>query len=320
MTPPSGKSPYLPATAEAQVINYNAFERICAEAVGCDRCFPKMGVARADVNIAQPRYVGSKYWTATDRRLFLMINPGAGNGSASDQALRQEIISYRNGQLNLEELFLRQRERFPDWGRGKFLAFIQKLGRSLDDIALLNIAWCATRGDKYPDKMLETCFEAHTRRAVDALSPTTIIACGGLAQAFARRAGLPFIAAPHYAARFAIDFAAIRKGIFDFVQAINWTELVEVIVSELNDTSKSKGVGRASRNPRYSDSDKIRLVRGSNPKTRKSAERYDCYRDGMTVAEYRKEVTRRLGRSEAGKCLRDLDWDVKRNFIRIEPR
>jgi hypothetical protein len=203
------------AEVEAMMPNYNAFERICAEAVGCDRCFPKTGVTRASVDLAQPRYVGPSYWTAIERRLFLMINPGAGNGSSSDQAMRREIISYRMQELRLDQLFERQRQRISEWGRGKFLAFVQDMGSSLDDIALLNIAWCATRGNKYPSGMLQTCFAGHTRRALEALRPTMIIACGGPAQKFATSAGLSFVAVPHYAARFAIDFDPVRKEIKD---------------------------------------------------------------------------------------------------------
>jgi len=297
--------------------NYNAFERICSEAVGCDRCFPKMGVAHASVDLAQPRYVGPNYWTASERRLFLMINPGAGSGSSSDQAMRREIISYRSQELNLQQLFAAQRGRIPEWGRGKFLAFVHKMGGSLDDVALLNVAWCATQGDKYPSSMLQTCFTAHTRRALEALQPTVIIACGGPAQKFARSAGLRFVAAPHYAARFAIDFDAVLEGILKFARSIDWTEVVETAVSAFGEASNEKRNCESGRRSRFSDHDVARLVRRSNPKTGKSAARYECYRDGMTVAEYRSEVSRRCAPSEARKCTADLRWDERRGFIRI---
>ncbi len=57
-----------------------------------------------------------------------------------------------------------------------------------------------------------------------------------------------------------------------------------------------------------------------NPKRGKSRLRFDCYRDGMTVEEYEKEVRERLGADEAKKCGPDLKWDTdpKRQFIRIE--
>ena len=303
---------------EATMPNYNAFERTCVEAVSCDRCFTKMGIARASVDLAQPRYVGPKYWAATDRKLFLMTNPGAGNGSASDQSMRRDIISYRSQELNLEQLFDRQRQLILEWGRGKFLAFVEKLGSSLDDVALLNVAWCATQGNKYPSGMLQTYFAAHTRHALAALQPTMIIACGAPAQKFATSAELSFVPAPHYAAHFAINFDAVRKKTFKATQSFGILCL-EAIDNALDEVSSTKSDHGTTRKSRYSDREVIRLVRRSNPKTGMSAKRFDCYRDGMTVAEYRAEVARRLGRSEAGKCRADLRWDMDRNFIRIEP-
>jgi hypothetical protein len=67
-------------------------------------------------------------------------------------------------------------------------------------------------------------------------------------------------------------------------------------------------------------SDTIRLLATDNPKRGKSRLRYDCYRDGMTVGEYKETVRKRLGDLEAKKCKGDLQWDSdpKRNFIRIE--
>ena len=55
-----------------------------------------------------------------------------------------------------------------------------------------------------------------------------------------------------------------------------------------------------------------------NPKRDKSRARFDCYRDGMTVAEYGNAVRTKLGAVEARKCGRDLRWDAERGFIRIE--
>ena len=72
-------------------------------------------------------------------------------------------------------------------------------------------------------------------------------------------------------------------------------------MNALEEVATAESEGRTSRRSLFSDSDVIHLVRRSNPKTGMSAKRFDCYRDGMTVAEYRAEVARRLGRSEAGK-------------------
>ncbi len=69
-------------------------------------------------------------------------------------------------------------------------------------------------------------------------------------------------------------------------------------------------------------SDVIQLLSQENPKRAgsKSYLRFNCYRDGMTVAQYIDAVRIALGNVEAEKCLRDLQWDSdpKRNFIRIK--
>lgn len=68
----------------------------------------------------------------------------------------------------------------------------------------------------------------------------------------------------------------------------------------------------------HNSSDVIRILIHENPKRGKSRDRFGCYRDRMTVAEYEEAVRRRLGHVEAKKCLRDLAWDINRHFIRIE--
>ena len=66
--------------------------------------------------------------------------------------------------------------------------------------------------------------------------------------------------------------------------------------------------------------DVIRLLVHENPKlsTSRSRHRFDCYMDGMTVAEYETVVRRKLGDAEARKIIADLRWDCDRNFIRLE--
>jgi hypothetical protein len=67
-------------------------------------------------------------------------------------------------------------------------------------------------------------------------------------------------------------------------------------------------------------SDVIRLLTKENPKRGESRQRFDCYYDGMTFAEYEDAVREQLGEAEARKCKNDLKWDSdpKRRFIRIE--
>ena len=191
--------------------NFQAFNDACQAAVNCDHCFAKGYARRAYIDNAQPRYVGPNYWTSTSRLLFLSINPGAGNASVSDQLMRNDIEEYKSNKLTLYNLFARQRGYMAEWGRyGQFLRYYSAIC-NLEDVALLNVAWCATTGNEYPDRMLDACFSRHTRTAIETLCPTNLIACGGKAQQFARKYALPFAAIPHYAARGNIDYAAIRR-------------------------------------------------------------------------------------------------------------
>jgi len=66
-------------------------------------------------------------------------------------------------------------------------------------------------------------------------------------------------------------------------------------------------------------SDVIRLLVEDNPKlaASKSYRRFESYRDGMTVGEYKAAVFERLGKTEARKCKVDVKWDSDRNFIQL---
>ena len=64
--------------------------------------------------------------------------------------------------------------------------------------------------------------------------------------------------------------------------------------------------------------DIIRLLAPNNPKIGLSRFRFECYRDGMTFAEYEQAVRSKLGDREAKKCRADIRWDLERNLIRLE--
>jgi hypothetical protein len=73
-------------------------------------------------------------------------------------------------------------------------------------------------------------------------------------------------------------------------------------------------------NSAFEPTDVIRVLVDENPKlsTSKSLRRFDCYRDGMTVADYESAVRQRLGDVEGRKLSADLQWDCSRDFIRLE--
>ena len=71
--------------------------------------------------------------------------------------------------------------------------------------------------------------------------------------------------------------------------------------------AKEEGAGRG-RAPNISDDAKIKLLVKENPKRAAAAERFDLYKNGMTVAEYLK----------AGGKRADVNWDVKQGFIEVK--
>lgn len=95
------------------------------------------------------------------------------------------------------------------WGRGRrrFLPFfIDRLGLNLDEIAFANLAWCATKENRYPPKMLRHCFEKHTVRLLQILNPTVVLASGSRVHSFKLRIreelpGVEVITTLHYAHR-----------------------------------------------------------------------------------------------------------------------
>ena len=103
----------------------------------------------------------------------------------------------------------------------------------------------------------------------------------------------------------------VRRG------AVNRPADVNAIQAESQRPSEVKGNGVA-RNAAPNSLAVIRLQIRENPKIGKSRLRFDCYRDGMTIADYELAVRQRLGAFEASKCKPDLKWDSTRGFIRIE--
>ena len=52
---------------------------ICRKAVSCRSCFSDFNLFPADVDIAQPRWVGPQYWQSHKKLVVIMLNPGSGN-------------------------------------------------------------------------------------------------------------------------------------------------------------------------------------------------------------------------------------------------
>jgi len=162
-------------------------EQLTRTAVACNVCFDTLAVHRARVAHAQPRWIGADYWHTRPRVAFLLLNPGSGEArnDRMDVRFNRLIEEYAAGVRLLEDVLAHEREDMPNWGRGRFLQFYSShLGLRLDRIAFLDVAWCATKSNAYPDPMLAECFARHTLPLLRILQPDLLLLSGAKTRLF----------------------------------------------------------------------------------------------------------------------------------------
>lgn len=162
-------------------------ERLVRTAVGCNVCFETPRLSRSRVAHAQPRWIGADYWQTRPRVAFLLLNPGSGESrnDRMDVRFNRLLEEYAAGARPLEDVLAHEREDMPNWGRGRFLQFYSShLGLRLDRIAFLNVAWCATKNNAYPDAMLAECFARHTLPLLRILQPDLLLLSGSKTRPF----------------------------------------------------------------------------------------------------------------------------------------
>ena len=163
-------------------MSLDKIEQIYREATKCRVCFSQISQLESSlIDVAQPRWIGPNYWTASKRVTVVMLNPGSGafRKDSGDSRSRELIIGFRDGQKRLDAVFEHQAADMPNWGRGRFQKFyFEDLGLKLAETAFANIAWCGTSGNKYPANMLDECFRRHTRNLLVALVPQVLILSG----------------------------------------------------------------------------------------------------------------------------------------------
>jgi hypothetical protein len=192
-------------TGAAPPIDLASLHGIAFEAMHCDACLARpRELSRSFVELPQPRYVGPKYASSSPRIAWLMINPGAGSVDSANRRWLRVLRQYREGGASLTQVFAEQREHMPYWSG--LMPFIAKHGLSVDRLALVNVAWCATVGNQHPAKMLARCWDRHTAKWVAELAPQVVILSGSATHRYAReiRALLPSarcLEAFHYAHR-----------------------------------------------------------------------------------------------------------------------
>lgn len=163
-------------------------EAIARRVVDCNFCFTNLGLQRTSADdLAQPRFIGKNYWAAKPKVVVVMTNPGAGDNK--DQGIHKQrrdlLKNFLNGAASLDEVFKDQFADMFNWGHGQFMSyFVDSLRLSFDSVALLNIAWCATKGDSYPKRMFNECFTRHTESALKLFAPDAVLLSGGEAQGF----------------------------------------------------------------------------------------------------------------------------------------
>ena len=180
------------------------FEKLCLRAVNCPDCFnnKKLNIQKPKFDVAQPRWIGSSYWTAKTRILVVMINPGSGvlRKDSTDERVANLLHQFAKShdRKKLAGALELQRDDMRNWGDKKFLKFYRDMGLDAeisqnenfhkDKIAFANIAWCAakcaTKNNTYPAEMLNYCFETHTAKLVEILAPNIVILSGSATHKF----------------------------------------------------------------------------------------------------------------------------------------
>lgn len=172
-------------------MSQEAVESLALRAVQCRKCFEDGRLKSPTIDCAQPRWIGPGYWKSNPRVLVMMINPGRGSSrmDGANQKMRELLHQFGGGTVQLEEIFARQRRDMANWGKRRFTFtdFYEKgMGLNLDELAFANIAWCATRSEKYPSYMLRNCFSSFTKSLVEILAPNLILLSGNAAHRFDR--------------------------------------------------------------------------------------------------------------------------------------
>lgn len=126
----------------------------------------------------------SRYWAATTRIVIVLLNPGDSTnlGEAWNRRERECFESFYHGgdYQQIREYFRTRRDEERNAAtaaRPVFSWYENTFSLEFEEIAQLNIAWCASRGNQYR-RMLRPCFERHTGALLQALEPHAVLLSG----------------------------------------------------------------------------------------------------------------------------------------------
>jgi len=160
------------------------FAVLARGATSCRECFTRREVSPAAIDVAQPRWIGNRYWEHTFRILILMCNPGEGlNYAESVTRDRVRLHEFQAGAVEALHEFLED-QKDSRWAR----FYVEGLKLDVDEVAFANVAWCATAGNRYPPSVLARCFARHTEPLLRLLVPHIVLAAGAKVQGFLRSA------------------------------------------------------------------------------------------------------------------------------------
>ena len=121
------------------------------EATKCSACFENKRLKRGIISIAQPRWIGKKYFEADQKICVLMINPGnlGKKNELSKLSTSKEfqalIDSYTKREASWEELMDFVLMDMPNWGGGgKYMSlYFDYLKLRCEEVAFLNLMLCS---------------------------------------------------------------------------------------------------------------------------------------------------------------------------------
>ena len=194
------------------------------QAMSCNFCFNHQLIQRGSVIKAQPRWIGSEYFSSDEKVCVLTINPG--DVGPKNNTLKLQSSNYLNKLINLFqndqsswiELMNFIEEDMPNWGKGnKYMRlYFDCLGLKPNKSAFLNIMLCSakrknSRGELknyYSQRTMQNCFNLHTKQLLESLDPDIVILSGKFVHEFAERnnfselfPSIVFKLLGHYAAR-----------------------------------------------------------------------------------------------------------------------
>ncbi len=154
-------------------------------AAGCNYCFDTIaGLQRVQWGLPKPRWIGSRYSAACPRVVVVLLNPGDSSGLGEEWNHRERnhfIVFFENDDYDQVRDYFRTRreEELNGMTSAKpvFSWYESVFGLVFEDIAQINMAWCASVGNNY-QKMLQPCFERHTGRLLQALEPHAVLLSG----------------------------------------------------------------------------------------------------------------------------------------------